>query len=144
MQKSRIISAVHTPMPLRDESSRIASSSLFCQIPSKSNAPVWTFSAKSVMYSAFLNVMPSDWSLETPAARTGLGVDLAECRQHPLPDRLLCLGRDLLADDVVHNGGKEVSIHFSLDMADAVDDLGHALILLFKIVGLLFPVGKIH
>ena len=73
-----------------------------------------------------------------------LGVDLAECRQHPLPDRLLCLGRDLLADDVVHDGGKEVSIHFSLDMADAVDDLGHALILLFKIVGLLFPVGKIH
>ena len=71
-----------------------------------------------------------------------LGVDLAECR--PLPDRLLCLGRDLLADDVVHDGGKEVSIHFSLDMADAVDDLGHALILLFKIVGLLFPVGKIH
>ena len=70
MQKSKIISAVHTPMPLRDESSRMASSSLLRQIPSKSNAPVWTFSAKSVMYSAFLNVIPSDWSLGTPAART--------------------------------------------------------------------------
>ena len=73
-----------------------------------------------------------------------LGIDLADRRQHPLPDRLLCLGRDLLADDVVHDGGKEISVHFSLDMADAVDDLGHALVLLFEVSGLLFPVGKIH
>ena len=56
-------------MPFRALNSRMASSSLFCRMPSGSNAPLWTRSAKSVMYSALRKVMPSACNLGTPAAR---------------------------------------------------------------------------
>ena len=56
-------------MPLRLLSARMASASRMCATASRSNAPVWTFSAKSVMYSALRKVMPSDCSSGTPAAK---------------------------------------------------------------------------
>ena len=70
MQKSSIISAVQTPTPFRLLSSRMASSSGFCQMPSRSNSPLSIFRAKSVMYSAFRKVMPKLCSFSTPAPRT--------------------------------------------------------------------------
>ena len=69
MQKSKIISAVHTPMPFRALNSRITSSSGFCQMPSKSNSPFWIFRAKSVMYSALRQLMPSSCNCSFPASR---------------------------------------------------------------------------
>ena len=39
---------------------------------------------------------------------------------HPLPDGLLCLGGDLLADDVVDNGRKQVCINGTVDVSDPV------------------------
>ena len=75
------ISAVQTPMPFRLLNARIAASLLICATASRSNAPVWTRSAKSVIYAALRNVMPSACRLGTPAARmaSALTVPSASC-----------------------------------------------------------------
>ena len=57
-------------MPFRLLSCRMASPSGSCATASRSNAPAWTCAAKSVRYAALRNVMPSAWSLASPAART--------------------------------------------------------------------------
>ncbi len=70
MQNSKIISEVHTPIPCKPDSSFMASSSDFSQIPSKSKVPSVIFRAKSVIYSAFRKVMPKDCRYSVPAEST--------------------------------------------------------------------------
>ena len=42
--------------------------------------------------------------LGNTCCQDGLGIDGAQCILHPLPDGRLCLGGDLLPDDVVNDG----------------------------------------
>ena len=85
-------------------------------------------------------------SLQPEDARrqNGFGVHLTQCVLHPLPDGGLRLGGDLLADDVVDNGRKQVRIHRAVDVTDAVDDLAQPLVLPPQIGQLFFSVRKIH
>lgn len=59
-QNSKIISAVHTPIPFKETNARIASLSDNWEISCKANSPVFTFSAKFLIYSALRNVIPKD------------------------------------------------------------------------------------
>ena len=72
------------------------------------------------------------------------GTDSAERVLHALPDRGLRLHGDLLADDVVHDGGKQIRVHRALHRPDTVDDRSQPLVLPAQIRQLGLAVDKIH
>ena len=76
--------------------------------------------------------------------KNGLGVHFHQRVLHPLPDGGLCLRGDLLADDVVNDGGKKVGIYGAVDVADLVNDRAEPLVLPAQIGNFRFPVCKIH
>ena len=57
-----------------------------------------------------------------------------------MPDGCLRFGRDLLPDDVVNDGRKQIRIHRAVDVPNAVDDLAKPLVLLTQIGKLGFTV----
>ena len=72
------------------------------------------------------------------------GADRAERVLHALPDRGLRLHGDLLADDVVHDGGKQIRVRRALHRPDTVDDRSQPLVLPAQIRQLGLAVDKIH
>ena len=96
------------------------------------------------MYSALRKVMPSPCSRGTPAARTVCGVHLAQRVLHPPPDGGLCLRGDLLADDVVDDGGKEIRVDRAVNIPYAVNDRAQSPIPAPQVRKLRLAVWKVH
>ena len=72
--------------------------------------------------------------------QNGFGVDSTQGILHPLPDGRLRPGRDLLADDVVNDGRKQVRIHSAVNMPDAVHDFAEPFVFLPQIRNFRFAV----
>ena len=68
----------------------------------------------------------------------------ADLLAEPCPDGFLRLRRDLLPDDVMHDGGKYVVMHGTLQHTEALDDGGEFLVLGLQIGDFLFAAGNIH
>ena len=67
----------------------------------------------------------------------------ADFLTEPCPDRFLCLRRDLLPDDVMHDGGEYVGVHGTFQHAEDFDDGSEFLVLGFQIGDFLFAAGNI-
>ena len=59
----------------------------------------------------------------------------AERVLHALPDGRLCFCGNLLPDDMVHDRGKQVGVHCSVNMAEPVDDSGKSAVFGLEIIG---------
>ncbi len=69
---------------------------------------------------------------------------LAESIIHPLPDRSLRLGGNLLADNVMDNGRKQVSVDSPVYMANLFDHSAKTDILGLQVLRFLFAILKIQ
>ena len=103
------------------------------EISCKANSPVFTFSAKSLMYSAFRNVIPKDCNVSIPAAEMLCAFTSPNCALHSR-HIVACAFVDIwLADDVMHHGRKQVGIHRTVNVADFFNDLTQTLVFGFQI-----------
>ena len=64
--------------------------------------------------------------------------------KYPRPERLLRLRRNLLAEDVVDDGRKEVGIDGAVDVADGVDDGAERFVFAFEIRCFHVAIREIH
>lgn len=88
--------------------------------------------------------MPRACSAGTPAAKivSALTVPSVSCMRCQIV--AWRLHGDLLADDVVHDGGKQIRVHRALHRPDTVDDRSQPLVLPAQIRQLGLAVDKIH
>ena len=68
----------------------------------------------------------------------------AERVLYALPDGRLCFCGNLLPDDMVHDRGKQVGVHCSVNMAEPVDDSGKSAVFGLEIIGFGLSVREIH
>ena len=73
-----------------------------------------------------------------------LRVHLAQRVLHPPPDGGLCLRGDLLADDVVDDGGKEIRVDRAVNIPYAVNDRAQSPIPVPQVRKLRLAVWKVH